>query len=238
MKWEHELKAVKYPLFVAMLLMGFELTQAEFVEGKALDDPIREVLVSQPAILIDGQWVHPAEDLLLVERRMKASVQEYIEQTSRLETQTGARRYGRMLKNAAQERWTVRETRKAILDSGLAQSKTRANLMARTSTIWAYNEGASLSYMSQGCTIGEWFVTDDDMLCEFCLQLSGVQVPLGESYIAKGSRLEGKINPNTGKATGLNFPFDVKHAPLHPLCRCTLLPVVTLPTSVVSLPTD
>jgi SPP1 gp7 family putative phage head morphogenesis protein len=74
----------------------------------------------------------------------------------------------------------------------------RARLMAHTETMYASNEGAKLRYSQHGVTRVEWLTAGHDNTCAQCQALNG------------------KI-------------FDIAQAPpipLHPMCRCTLLPVI------------
>lgn len=74
----------------------------------------------------------------------------------------------------------------------------RARLMAHTETMYASNEGAKLRYSQHGVTQVEWLTAGHDNTCADCAALNG-QV------------------------------FDIDKAPPiphHPMCRCTLLPVI------------
>lgn len=77
----------------------------------------------------------------------------------------------------------------------------RARLMAHTETMYASNEGAKLRYSQHGVTRVEWLTAGHDNTCDQCAELNG------------------KV-------------FDIAQAPpcpLHPMCRCTLLPVIEDP---------
>lgn len=74
----------------------------------------------------------------------------------------------------------------------------RARLMAHTETMYACNEGAKLRYAQHGIKRVQWLTAGHENTCEKCAALNG------------------KV-------------FDIDQAPpcpLHPLCRCTLLPVI------------
>lgn len=86
---------------------------------------------------------------------------------------------------------------------------SRAEMIARTETLRASNEGQSQLWdqaTEQGLLTGdeqkEWIVTPDDRLCPYCEPMDGINV-------------------------GLNDEFDtelgsVQEPPLHPNCRCTV----------------
>jgi len=77
----------------------------------------------------------------------------------------------------------------------------RARLMAHTETMYASNEGAKLRYSQHGIRKVEWLTAGHGDTCDQCAALNG------------------KV-------------FDIAQAPpcpLHPMCRCTLLPVIEDP---------
>lgn len=75
----------------------------------------------------------------------------------------------------------------------------RATVMARTETLYAFNNAAELRYSQAGIEVLEWLTAHDDRLCPRCQPLDGVQ-----------------------------FRVDSRHErpPLHPNCRCTVIPVL------------
>lgn len=77
--------------------------------------------------------------------------------------------------------------------------KGRAERIARTEVIAASNEGAITGYEEMGVVKGEFFAALDERLCPDCEALHGNIYPMGEAH-------------------GL--------IPVHPACRCVILPVV------------
>jgi len=77
--------------------------------------------------------------------------------------------------------------------------KTRATVMARTETINAFTQGAELRYAQAGIEKLEILTAADDRVCDICWPLNGTV-------------------------------FDIKsrheRPPLHPNCRCTIIPVL------------
>lgn len=101
--------------------------------------------------------------------------------------------------------------------------KYNAERIARTETIWAWNEGAVQGYIQSGIvTRKKWVSTGDDRTCEFCPEMDGRTISVEGSYFEKGG--EGLI----GNLGGLiNFYYeDVEHPPLHVHCRCGVMAVV------------
>lgn len=97
--------------------------------------------------------------------------------------------------------------------TSLLGDSTRAELIARTETATAANEGL-MALWDQAVTNGylkptskkEWIVTPDDKLCPICEPLDGEQVGLDEEFDVDGELMDGP--------------------PAHPNCRCVVALVV------------
>lgn len=83
-----------------------------------------------------------------------------------------------------------------------------AKRIARTEVARAMNYGREIGYKrSSLVTHKQWLVAWDDRLCEQCRPLANQIAPLGAEFMAQtGAKV---LNP-----------------PLHPNCRCTILPIV------------
>jgi HK97 family phage portal protein len=95
----------------------------------------------------------------------------------------------------------------------------RSERIARTETIAASNEAANEAYrQSPVVTAKEWHVEPD--ACEFCRTFSGKVVGLDEPFAANGTDVSGEEGGNLR----INYE-NIEHPPLHPNCRCAILPV-------------
>lgn len=95
----------------------------------------------------------------------------------------------------------------------------KMNRLVRTETLKASNEATQYGYQQLGITEKEWF--NNPGACEYCqaVQDMGKQ-GMGDVFVAKGESLS--------DTEGNEYVFDyedVEHPPLHPNCRCVLLPV-------------
>lgn len=110
---------------------------------------------------------------------------------------------------------------KLIMDVFDTCTKYRSLLIARTETIRASNGGAEAAYMQSGVVEGkEWLVTEDDLTCPLCNRMAGKVKRLNENYFNLGDKL-------LAEGTTMVFDYeDVSFPPLHPSCRCTILPVI------------
>ncbi len=169
-KWAKSLAAVKLPLMLAMTMDGYHLAEVEFGKGAA----IREMM-AKDEIILDAEPPTPPISIGELEtafgheaylaQRLHTPVGDWVAMTSKWETETSAREIERIVRRGAAEGLTPRDMQKQLLSQGLARSKTRAELITRTTTIWSYNEGAKQLYADEGVGTVSWLVTDDDALC-------------------------------------------------------------------------
>jgi hypothetical protein len=180
-------------------------------------------------------------DRELAEGHLAAQVGEWVTRTAKLETETSAKDLERILKkiiagmeeDAAQELGPsilslegIDQIEDAFILSGNAWSSARALLMARTMTIWTHNEGSMQSYKDAGIVTLEWYTTEDDLVCDWCRPLDGKKVSINSEFVgAAGITVEVETQNGPRQRT-LKVPEPVVHPPLHPHCRCVVLPVL------------
>lgn len=98
-------------------------------------------------------------------------------------------------------------------------TKVRAELIARTEAIAASNEGTLEAYRQSPLVTGkEWSANFG--ACEFCMSLNGKVVEIEKNFADKGTTL------TVGEKTITVGYEHLSHPPLHPNCRCALLPVI------------
>lgn len=102
----------------------------------------------------------------------------------------------------------------------------RAERIARTETLRATNFATLEAYSQSGVVEAkEWLTTKDERLCPWCAPQDGKVLGLSETFYEKGDTIEG--TNEDGKTVRLNIGVaDVSAPPLHPNCRCTLIPVL------------
>lgn len=120
---------------------------------------------------------------------------------------------------------TPKEIAAQILEEGITQCASRAEMLAHNGAIWAYNEGAVQRYAAEGIEVEEWLTADDDLRCPFCADMNGKRISTGDAFFQAGDKftIEGA---GALKIPGGAKGFDVRHPPLHPRCRCTIIPIV------------
>lgn len=127
------------------------------------------------------------------------------EQSSKLITQIAesTREMIRRDVAAALERGDSNDVLAATLRRGYAFSRERAEVIARTETAYADVEGNLEAYRQSGVVQRKEWITGDGC-CDLCDELDGVVVDLEDDF------------PNEGGSG----------PPLHPNCRCDVLPVL------------
>jgi ElaB/YqjD/DUF883 family membrane-anchored ribosome-binding protein len=121
-----------------------------------------------------------------------------------------------------QEGATISEMADAIAERrGI--SRTRAEMIARTESAYAYSEGRLEAMKESGVVIGKrWLLSPD--ACEFCEAAGRTfgqkTIPVDTPFYTVGTTLKG----TRGGTMQLTYR-DVQGAPLHPNCRCDIIAV-------------
>ncbi len=100
-------------------------------------------------------------------------------------------------------------------------SRYGAERVARTETIWAWNEGARQGYKQSGIVEKlQWVSSGDQRTCDWCLDMDGAIIGISDSFFDKGDTY-------TVNEQDLDFTYErVDHPPIHCMCRCTIVPVL------------
>ena len=137
---------------------------------------------------------------------------------------------------------TAKELRKDIADSIAAgesrsqaikrvrqnfDARAKADRVVRTETIWAHNEGTVQAWLQSGVVSAKkWNTVKDDRRCPYCAAMHGKTISIEGSYFEKGESFT-VTSPDSGNEITLPLEYEpVKHPPLHPGCRCQLIPIL------------
>jgi HK97 family phage portal protein len=115
---------------------------------------------------------------------------------------------------------SVAKLRERVKEVYSYATDTRAQRIARTESIAVSNEGSLAAYRQSPLVTGkEWATTGDP--CEFCAELEGKVVEIDSNFANLGHDFTGA----DGGKLKIDYE-DIEHPPIHPNCRCVLLPVV------------
>lgn len=137
-------------------------------------------------------------------------------------TRVTNRLLGRAFSEGIAEGESIPQLRKRVEDVFGKMDKYRSERIARSETIRASNYAAESAYEESGVVQSkQWLTALDERTCEWCAPMNQRTLGLGDSYFKKGEAFTGA----QGGVIKLDFE-TVGAPPLHPNCRCTLIPVV------------
>ena len=208
-RWARELYSERERVYLTMAMEGWGLAGAELAPRSGM------------ARLAGKADFPPLVDPALVHWRVQEGVADVLRGFSELEARSSAEYIAEHVRRlrASDELLTSREIARRLTDNIPGLTLNRAISISRTASIWTYNEGAEQRYAEAGVHMVEWLTTDDDLLCESCEAMQGVRTSTGQPFFAAGERLETDTR-------SLDFDMDIRHPPLHPRCRCALIPVL------------
>jgi len=108
-------------------------------------------------------------------------------------------------------------------------STERADLIASTEVARAQTFADVEAWGQSGVVTGkEWYTAHDERVCHFCGPMDGRTIDLQENFFDKGD-VQNELGENRkGEETTFTYSHsydDVLGSPLHPRCRCVLLPI-------------
>jgi len=135
---------------------------------------------------------------------------------------TTRKRIRKVIAAGIEEGEGARAIRARISKEFIDIEKVQATTIARTETLWAFNEGAVQGYKQSGVVAyKQWWAANDDRTCSYCSSMHGTKIGLDQSFYNKG---EVGLMPD-GEEFVPSYE-DIDHPPLHPNCRCTIVPVL------------
>jgi len=130
-----------------------------------------------------------------------------------------------VLQRAMEEGWGIPETTQALQELYDGWSKTRATLIARTESIRISNAAAVAVYRYSGVVRKQWWTAMDERTCPACRDMHGTILDVDTAFAYLGDVLI--YTDEEGRERSMQITYeDVQGPPLHPDCRCTVLPVV------------
>lgn len=222
-RWAKELENAQRSFIPALAAHGWNLAGDEVLAaGKAKSRHGEQM--GAKAVEVPGY-----DDF--IQRADWPNLEKWIKTTAESASATTAQRILRVYEDAAAHYdkdkgrgRTPPEIARQLLSEGLVQSEARANMLAHTGSIWAYNEGAVQRYADEGIAVVEWLTAEDELRCPFCASMNGVRIAVKDAFLEAGDTISlgdaGVLKIPKGK-----FGFDVRHPPLHPNCLVPETPV-------------
>lgn len=99
----------------------------------------------------------------------------------------------------------------------------RTMRLARTETLKVSNNATAWAYKQTGYVKAkEWYTNPG--ACEICDSLNGKTAGLEEEFAKLGSNIEYTDNEGNTQTYAVDYD-DIENPPVHPNCRCTIVPV-------------
>ncbi len=124
---------------------------------------------------------------------------------------------GKTLADGIEKGESIPELKKRVGELFDDMKSYRSERIARSEVIKATNWGTEEAYRESGVVDGKiWLTAFDERTCPYCSDLDGKTVDLGENFADKGDEV-----------SGYKVEYDnVGVPPLHPNCRCTIIPQI------------
>jgi HK97 family phage portal protein len=150
---------------------------------------------------------------------------QYIPKFAQQLTETSIKELTGLVAKAQEEGWAVTKLRDEIRSKFNQYSEVRAEMIARSEIIRSSNAGAKAAYNSAGIRQIKWVDTDDDRTCPFCNAMDGTIIEIDENFLELDQEFE--VTDENGRRVRIKASYEpVGHPPLHPSCRCTIVPVI------------
>ena len=130
------------------------------------------------------------------------------------------------LAQGMRENETIQELTARIMQVFGTASTYRAFMIARTEAAMAENYSDVVAWEQTGVVESkQWFTAEDEHVCGFCHEMDGVTITLKQSFFDKGDVM--MFEDKNGKPHEMMLDFrTIGEPPLHPNCRCVLLPIL------------
>ena len=202
-EWVFDLKKSKASFLEVFLKLGVELflQQSEVAFHAAGDD--------ETTLLINSRVTN-----YLNERVERFATEFDSETVKKIKTSIGEG-----YKNGE----SIKQLTKRIDNIYTEAEKYRATRVARTETIATSNQAALEAYRQSPMVAAQEWSTEDNG-CDFCQAMNGKIIGLDSNYFNVGESLT-VVDAEGHEQTFVFDYMDVDHPPLHPNCRCSILPV-------------
>lgn len=215
--WAEELVAAKLDNAIKSGAVGWALAKYSPHFQKTKGMPSVEVLVAQ------GLTEEEAQAFLSSPTPIK--IEEYLKLTANREAARHAKRISEIAEGFKLEyNYFSSKLANQLLVEFEAFDKVYARMLARTSIVWANNEGAMNRMIDAGFSKKQWYTTADELACPYCNDINGSVAGAREAFVEANGFVEGVPNADGSFVQPLMMPeWPTTHPPLHPNCRCVIL---------------
>jgi len=203
------LNTIKYSVLYYQILKS---VQNELVDQEATKALI-EVNIAEPANIFTPE----------IQKNLEANIKKFSFNVDQATNDKLLNEYQKIINEwLSVDQWVQR-----LKETVFTELKTsRLEKIVRTETIRAGNIWTQLWYEQSGVVEKKQrYTSQDERVCPFCWPEHGKVISLWDDFFAKGENLV-RIGENGKPATMNTDYWSVGYPPLHPNCRCTILPVI------------
>lgn len=151
-------------------------------------------------------------------------IDEYIKKFAQQITETTIKELVAVVNKAQTEGWAVTKLRDELRAKFNSFIESRAPMIAQTEVTRFSNAVAKALYKQAGFQYMRWVAIIDHKTCPFCRHLNGKIVGIGENFLEKDEVLT--VDNGNGRKVSFTADYEaVGHPPIHPHCRCFVVPV-------------
>ena len=239
--WEYREKKIdsKTPYFARLMRIAFnqqkELIQKKLGKKFAKSDIPQLTKPTEQKRLL-GIFLNP-EIIVALEHSNKVSalfgltvdltepeiipfLMKSIKHFSNSTTDVTNKQWSKSFKQGIEDGDTNEELSKRVNGIFKTASRSRATTIARSELTRTTTYANEKTYRKAGVKFKEWFANPG--ACQFCEPMNGKIIPINGNFFNKGGDAFG----NEGGDLSIDYGV-VERPPLHPNCRCDLLPVIT-----------
>lgn len=213
-----------------------EVARHKIVEKRLLqqEDLVKQAEVDLTPLLMEVAFASGQQAMLLIgiddpymafalRDAVKANVHKFTE--SMLDTDRD--KLIDIITDGVKDGKSVANIRRDIEDAFISIRKVQAERITRTEVIKVSNMAAADAWEQSGVVESkQWLTAEDDRVEPICAAMNGKTIELRGKFFKKGEEF-----------MGMTFDYSsIKEPPLHPNCRCVLLPVVTNQKSFIPAP--
>jgi SPP1 gp7 family putative phage head morphogenesis protein len=137
-------------------------------------------------------------------------------------TEETNRQLGKTLADGVKDGEGIPELKKRVSDLFVGIEDYRSERIARSEVIRATNWATEQAYIDSKVVDGKaWLTAQDERVCPWCGPMDGREIPLKENFFDEGDVITG----SDGTGTIADYE-SIAHPPLHPNCRCTIIPII------------
>jgi HK97 family phage portal protein len=187
-----------------------------------LATPIMASVITEQSILAYGLLGSDAS-LLDKDKLVKRFIASRSLKVGEATSETTKQDLERILRDwSASEEATTSNLKRSLRDYFGSAEKSRSEAIARTELSRSANWSTVEVYKRSGVVGKQWLTARDEKTCEFCGEMDGKIVKISNNYWDEGETMIGR------EGGMFAFSFEsVGQPPLHPNCRCTVIPIFT-----------